>query len=87
MPGISSATAHGCKLGTYTAYYPTKLKPTTCYQTDLKGGEALGYVLNAAAKHSVKVAGFCLAGFCLVEQFEHPLLFGVFPKYRSILRL
>jgi hypothetical protein len=55
LQGVGNETAHGCKLGMYTAYYPTTLTPKACYQVDSKGGAALGYVLNAAARYGVKV--------------------------------
>ena len=56
LQGVSSETAHGCKLGTYTAYYPTKLAPTACYKVaTAHGGNALEYVLSAAQKLDIRV--------------------------------
>ena len=55
LVGSSSAIAGGCSLGTYTAYYPTQLTPTGCYKVDATGGSALGYLLDGAAAHGVKV--------------------------------
>jgi hypothetical protein len=57
LVGSGSATAGGCTLGTYTAYYPTTLAPAGCYTRApaAAGGNALALLLDGAAAHGLAV--------------------------------
>jgi hypothetical protein len=57
LQGTSSEIAGGCTLGTYSAFYPTKMQPRPCFvqAPASEGGGALGLVLDAAKAHGVRV--------------------------------
>jgi hypothetical protein len=58
VQGTSNSTQQGaCKLGSYEAFYPSKLTPAACYTqaSSTSGGNTLEYVLNAATKYGLKV--------------------------------
>jgi hypothetical protein len=55
LVGSSSATAGGCVLGTYTAYYKTSLSPSHCYAVSQTAGTALENLLDGAAAHNITV--------------------------------
>ena len=55
LVGSSSAIAGGCTLGTYTAFYATKLTPANCYLPSAGSGGTLEKLLDAAAAHNVSV--------------------------------
>ena len=57
MRGETNSTAGGCELGTYAAHYATSIEPAACYPraSPSDGGNALEYILDAAANHGLQV--------------------------------
>lgn len=56
LVGSSSATAGGCRLGRYTAYYPTKLTPAECFEgSGATGDSPLGRLLAGAQGANVSI--------------------------------